>query len=540
MAATANDGVANAQGAILRLDRHLLARRDIATYLRDRQIPARDESGAETLWRFGDDQTATARIRTALEQMFSESLVEEARSHLRDTQPAFSAYKRLSQSQAVSFSLIAGASGVLALVRPEAAWIAANLVFLGLFAPSILIRLYAFSTFRTISARSAASRAAPPQNREVWPFYTILVALYRERLVLPQLTRALSALDYPSERLDIKLILEEDDEETCKALSAIPLPDHFHVLTAPACAPRTKPKALNYGLAFALGEYVAIYDAEDIPDADQLKKAARIFRTTPPEIACLQARLTVYNGSRNWLTRQFDLEYAMHFRAILPALERLGWPLPLGGTSNHFRIRALRQVGGWDPYNVTEDADLGLRLARFGYKSCVIDSDTHEESTANLRDWRRQRARWLKGFMQTLLVLTRDPVRSAKRVGPAKFAGACLFLSGSLISSFAFPLAAGVLTLRLALDSDGAGELSALLVANVTAFGLGATSTLALGLRVFAARSDKRKKGRVTTVMTAPAYRFYAVTATVLACRDFLLRPHHWRKTPHTGLTLLT
>ena len=115
------------------------------------------------------------------------------------------------------------------------------------------------------------------------------------------------------------------------------------MLVVPDGKPRTKPRALNYALQFATGDYLVIYDAEDRPDPDQLRKAAGRFRDAPREVVCLQARLTFDNASENWLSKQFAIEYASLFAGILPMLDAARLPLPLGGTSNHFRTRRAAQ-----------------------------------------------------------------------------------------------------------------------------------------------------------------------------------------------------
>ena len=196
-----------------------------------------------------------------------------------------------------------------------------------------------------------------------WPMYTILCPLYREAEVVPQFVEAMSALDYPTEKLQILFLTEEDDNTTRQAIQRLHLPPHFTIVTVPPGEPRTKPRACNYGLLQATGNYVVIYDAEDIPDPLQLKKAVLAFANQGPETACVQAKLNFYNAEQNLLTRWFTAEYSLWFDLTLPGLQKLGVPLPLGGTSNHFRTHLLRSLGAWDAFNVTEDCDLGLRMA---------------------------------------------------------------------------------------------------------------------------------------------------------------------------------
>lgn len=256
-------------------------------------------------------------------------------------------------------------------------------------------------------------RVAPEELRAIpddaLPTYTILVPLYKEANVVGGIVRALGALGYPPEKLDVKLLIEEDDAETAAACTAAQLPSYCEVVTVPQGTPRTKPRACNVGLASAKGEYLVIYDAEDRPEPDQLRKAVAAFARLPGHAACLQCKLNYYNADQNVLTRFFTLEYTVWFDLFLPGLHAVKAPIPLGGTSNHFRIEALRRLSGWDPFNVTEDCDLGIRLARQGYRTMVLDSTTWEEANSRLWNWIRQRSRWVKGYVQTHWVYTREP-----------------------------------------------------------------------------------------------------------------------------------
>jgi cellulose synthase/poly-beta-1,6-N-acetylglucosamine synthase-like glycosyltransferase len=240
-----------------------------------------------------------------------------------------------------------------------------------------------------------------------WPVYTVLVPLHREERIVAQILDSLARLDYPPEKLDVKILLEEYDLPTRTAVARVTLPPYCSLVVVPRGFPQTKPRACNWGLAQARGRYVVIYDAEDRPDPDQLRKAVTAFRNLPAEVACLQCKLNYYNADQNILTRFFTLEYTVWFDLFLPGLHALDAPIPLGGTSNHFRTDTLRALGGWDPYNVAEDCDLGVRLARIGYKTKVLDSTTWEEANSCLWNWLRQRSRWVKGYIQTHLVHTR-------------------------------------------------------------------------------------------------------------------------------------
>ncbi|MDO9457603.1 glycosyltransferase, partial [Nocardioides sp.] len=232
------------------------------------------------------------------------------------------------------------------------------------------------------------------------PVYTILVPLYKEAGIVPRLVRDINALDYPRTRLDVKLLCEEDDLETIDKIKSLALPPHFHLVVVPDSQPKTKPKACNYGLQLATGQFCVIFDAEDRPDPDQLKKALIAFRHVPANVVCVQAKLNHFNQDQNLLTSWFANEYSMHFELVLPAMGASESPIPLGGTSNHFKTHILRELGAWDPFNVTEDADLCIRLHREGYRTAMIDSTTLEEANSNVGNWIRQRSRWNKGYYQ--------------------------------------------------------------------------------------------------------------------------------------------
>ncbi|MCL4352802.1 MAG: glycosyltransferase [Firmicutes bacterium] len=286
---------------------------------------------------------------------------------------------------------------------------------------------------------STSDELASLDDRDL-PVYTILVPAREEAAVLPALTKALDELDYPKDRLDVKLLLEEDDDETIHAARSAHLPSFIDIVIVPADNPRTKPKACNYGLLRARGEYVTIFDAEDIPEPLQLKKAILAFRKHDDKLACVQAKLSYFNANQNLLTRWFTAEYASWFDLFLPSLYAAKLPIPLGGTSNHFRTDRLRELGGWDPYNVTEDADLGIRLYKAGYYASVIDSNTYEEANSEFVNWVRQRSRWIKGYIQTWLVHMRHPLKLYQSMGPRGFWGFQMSILGTPLMFLLNPL----------------------------------------------------------------------------------------------------
>jgi cellulose synthase/poly-beta-1,6-N-acetylglucosamine synthase-like glycosyltransferase len=291
--------------------------------------------------------------------------------------------------------------------------------------------------------RSIAKNLNPPlptfkKHEGKIPIYTIFVPLYKEVRKLRSIIRAIDNLDYPKSKLDVKFIIEADDKETIKALSIIDLPRYIHVIKVPFSLPRTKPKAMNYATAYIKGDYLCIYDAEDKPDSDQLLKALHAFKQLPEEYACVQARLNFYNSGENLLTRFFSMEYTLWFEYLLKGLDLYGLPITLGGTSNHFKVSVLKKIGYWDAYNVTEDADLGIRLYSKGYKVHIIDSKTLEEAPISLGNWLTQRTRWIKGFIQTIYIFLLSP-KNYQVLGFRKVLSIYVFIGFSSYSFFCMP-----------------------------------------------------------------------------------------------------
>ncbi len=370
------------------------------------------------------------------------------------------------------------------------------------------------------------------------PEYSVLVPLYREVRVLPRLLSALSSLDYPRDRLDVKIVVEEHDAPMRNALRAYAMPDWLEVIVVPDGKPRTKPRALNYALQFARGRLVTIYDAEDVPAPSQLRECVAVFAQASPRLACLQAILVPANEKKNWLIRQFEIEYATLFGKIMPALAGIGLPLALGGTSNHFRVAALRRVGGWDAFNVTEDADIGIRLAREGWSTGMIASHTFEEGCADYAGWRRQRARWLKGFLQTWLVHMRHPATIVRDIG---WAGLWI-LTASTFGVFLSALLHPMLILMTALDlmslpaAGGIGD-TALQSLHLAVFALGYGVSIALSAL---ATKNERLKTYWLCVIGMPFYWLLMWPAAVQALWEFVVAPHHWNKTEHGRSRLVT
>lgn len=367
------------------------------------------------------------------------------------------------------------------------------------------------------------------------PTYTILVPLYKEARVLPNIARAVSELQYPKHLLDVKFLLEADDVETIEAARAARLPNFIQLLIVPDSQPRTKPKACNYGFWQARGDFVVIFDAEDAPDPDQLLKALEVFRSSDDTVACVQAKLSYYNQSQNILTRWFTSEYAMWFDQLLPALFARDLPIPLGGTSNHFRVSVLKDIGAWDPFNVTEDADLGIRLARLGYRTVVMDSTTWEEANSDFVNWIRQRSRWVKGYVQTWIVHMRRPYRLTKELGVGGTLAFQAIIAGTPFTFLINPFLWGLTTIWFLL---GAPFAKALFPAWVyyTAFlnlVLGNFAFMYTNVTGLARRQDWDLSKYATL---NPIYWTFMSIAGWKGFLQLFTRPSYWEKTVH-GLT---
>jgi cellulose synthase/poly-beta-1,6-N-acetylglucosamine synthase-like glycosyltransferase len=466
----------------------------------------------------------------AVETQYRDRLTHDAIHGLAEAEPALSANRTITAAQARIFAA-AGLSAFLSIVLwPQMTLAILAACLAGAYFSNILFRmtlvwLGASELFEAPPAPIQACDAA-------MPLYTVLVPLYHEANVLPSLVASLCALDYPREKLDIKLVVEADDALTRRALRKLDLESCFHVVLVPPSSPRTKPKACNYALRFARGEFIVIFDAEDRPEPDQLKKAVARFRSGPENVSCLQARLNFYNRDENWLTRLFALDYALWFDFLLPGLDALRVPMPLGGTSNHFRTSVLRAIHGWDSFNVTEDADLGVRLARLGHRATTLDSTTYEEATSRLGDWMKQRSRWLKGYMQTWLVHMRSPPALWRHAGARGFFAFQLFIGGTFVSSLANPLMWAVFLASyltgFAIFSGAFGEI----LARVTLFSLIAGNALF----VYLAMLGPYRRGWFKLApygLTAPLYWFLISAAAWRALWQLLRHPFHWEKTRH-------
>lgn len=375
----------------------------------------------------------------------------------------------------------------------------------------------------------AEARATPDEEL---PMYSVLLPAYREPDIIDQLSLGVGSIDYPRDRLDVQLLLEADDSTTIAAAESSEIASFARIVLVPAAEPRTKPKACNYGLQGATGTFVTIYDAEDRPDPLQLRRAVVAFSRAGSDVACLQARLAYHNASQNLLTRWFAIEYDVWFGYLLPGLAATGAPLPLGGTSNHIRADVLRQVRGWDPFNVTEDADLGIRLARYGYRSAVLDSETYEEANSDVVNWARQRSRWNKGYLQSALIHLRHPARLYRELGLAGTLAFLLIVLGTPMLSLLNPVA-WLMTLYWWMGNPsfiGAifpGWLTYFSLVNLMVGNFATVYVDMLALR------DLKRPGLITACLVLPLYWILMAVGTAKAFVQLITAPSYWEKTMH-------
>lgn len=450
--------------------------------------------------------------------------IDEAIHGLADRAPLCSARHRLSPAQAIWMAGCVAVCGVVVMVWTQAAITAVSIGLACAFAALIVIRI-ASASLAAASTPSELRPAPPPAPlADSEPIYTVLCPLYREPTVVAQLLGALGRLDYPPAKLDVKIITEADDPETRRALHLAGLPNWAEIVITPVHGPRTKPKALNFALARARGEFVCVYDAEDDPDPAQLREALQAFEAGGARLGCVQAPLTIDNGVQSWIAGQFAAEYAIQFGQSLPFYAHAGVPFAIGGTSNHFRLAALREVGGWDPYNVTEDADLGFRMARFGWAMATITPPTIESAPTTLAAWVRQRTRWIKGHLQTWLVLMRDPVEVVRGVGLYGFLAIQAQLGGGILSSFAH----GPLVVFL-----GLAAVSPDFEVSPAAWALASAGYASSAYGAFVSAVTARNPALLRAAMTMPLYWPLASIAALCALIELIRAPHYWAKTDH-------
>jgi len=367
------------------------------------------------------------------------------------------------------------------------------------------------------------------------PIYTIHLPVFKESEVIQKLVWNLNNLDYPIEKLDAKLLIESDDDMTYNAIKNMVFPTNFEPIIIPYAQPKTKPKACNYGLYFSKGKYLTIYDAEDIPDSDQLKQTNRLFEKLPDEYIAIQCALNYFNKSENFLTKMFTLEYSYWFDYMLPGLDSLRIPIPLGGTSNHFKFDKLMELGGWDGFNVTEDADLGLRCYAKDYKITVLDSTTYEEANNDFFNWIRQRSRWIKGYMQTYLVHMRNPIKLYKSIGARGFFGFQFFIGGTVFTFLTYPILLLFLLIYVTFKSEWIELLFPdwLVIISLVNFTLGNLIMIYTNMIAIFKRSSY---SLMLYAIANPVYWLMHSISAYKGLHQLITKPFYWEKTNH-GLT---
>ncbi len=482
--------------------------------------------------------TSPYDIQDALFHHFSQQDDALAREHLWKHEPLSSAKELFFSWNIRHWWLPAMLLSASFFITPAYSFIAlfitANLFYI----LTLGIKWGLFLHGATAYRRHAKKQGITELKNSELPVYTLLVPLYKETQVLAKLTHALQSLDYPKAKLDIKLIVEADDTCTIEAIKALRCKRIFEIIRVPYSLPRTKPKACNYALNFARGDYVTIYDAEDIPEPLQLKKALWTFEQADEDTVCVQARLNYFNRNENWLTKLFALEYAGLFDFLLWGVEKLNIPIPLGGTSNHFKMNALRSLYAWDPYNVTEDADLGIRIAKRGWKVTVMDSLTLEEAPITLNEWIRQRSRWIKGHMQTYFVHMRKPLKLWKQLGTIGFFGFQFFLGAPCLIFIISPIMwllwiASLIGISPSILSILPPEFSWIIPLSVSIFIAGLIMQIGFALWIIATH---RWFDLWLSTLLYPFYWLLHSLASFRAVWQLFKRPHYWEKTTH-GVT---
>lgn len=481
--------------------------------------------------------TSPFDINNAINELFQDSNNKDARDKLWSIDPKYSAKNLFKGIQSKIFLL--GIVGLITsfILFPKTALPALFLITSIFYAATLALKTVLFLIGIIRNKRTdEASHILDLADKEL-PVYTILIPLYQEEKVLKKLTDSIKALDYPKSKLDVKLIVESDDNTTIEAIKALKCERIFEMVKVPYSLPRTKPKACNYALKFARGKFITIYDAEDMPDPLQLKKALYVFYNESPEIACVQSKLNYFNRGENWLSKLFSIEYSNLFDFLLPGLEAMKLPIPLGGTSNHFRTQTLNELYAWDPYNVTEDADLGIRIAQKGWKCKIIESTTMEECPISISAWIRQRSRWIKGHMQTYFVHMRQPFELYKKVGIMGFMGVQFFLGAPALIFLISPIMWSVWALFVSGTVTIPNEMP-IWFDDIINF---STGVLICGifLQIFYATVSIKSnnwKGMLLSAFLFPFYWILHSAASFKSLWQLITRPYYWEKTNH-GVT---
>jgi cellulose synthase/poly-beta-1,6-N-acetylglucosamine synthase-like glycosyltransferase len=476
---------------------------------------------------------SAATVRKAVWEAGAVDRVKRVTYELEQDRSDASARRVMSGPQGFALGMAVYLPATGFMLWPVAAFTFLHVFLTLFFSGGILLR---FCALMASAFKGNQTRTQILSSDRKLPIYTVLIALHDEAAMIPAIVSRMSALNWPKSLLDIKYVCEVDDHATISALLAQKLGPECEIIRTPDFGPRTKPKALQYALQGARGSLVVVYDAEDKPAPGQLLESWAAFRDGEPQLGCLQAPLAIANLQTNWITRLFALEYSGLFRVLIPFLARIRMPVPLGGSSNHFRRSALEATGGWDPYNVTEDADLGLRLYAHGYYTGTLKCATIETAPSTLKVWRSQRTRWLKGWTQTWLVAMRRPSHTVRALGLRGFTVFQLLIAGMLISALVHPLVYLFIGFTLAWLASGSGSsLSplhhALMWIDLVNIGGSYLTFIVMGWRGFSAHERNKLNG--SWVLLTPFYWLLMSVAGWRALGQLASNAHLWEKTPH-------
>ncbi len=533
-----------------KIDRDLVRQWPAERYLLENWVPVRDQSNGSVLVATAREPDAAKSatiasvlespvefvaatswdIRSAVKRSFKAETPADGTTDRWRTNPSLSARVVVSNGQAVGGILFGLALFTLAVVSPSAMGAAVvATASVGLLAATTFVLVMAIRGER----RDAAADASATETRDdLLPYYTVLVPVFRQAAAVPQMIATLSRLDYPAERLEVLILVEEEDSATRDAILTASPPPSFRIVTVPGGAPETRPRACNVGLFVARGEFLVVYGADHVPAPDQLRKAVAAFAHGGVDLACVQASIRYSNAHENVLTRMVALERSSWADRVLPALGRSRFAVPAGGTSEHFRTAALIELGGWDPYNVSEDVDLGVRMSAMGYRLAPVESITEEQAAATVPAFIRQRSRWTKGYLQTALVHSRKPLALINQVGFARFAGTAMLVAVTpaavltvipfyLLALTALVLPAGVIETVLPAWA---------LTGGIAAFAVGMTEMVVVSAFGPVRRGDF---AAAALALLTPIHWILHSVAAYKGLGQLFTRPHYWEKTDH-------
>ncbi len=468
------------------------------------------------------------------EELYRETLLDTSIHGPPSRKPEESALIVFSKEQIAFIAGFLCTFGLWLYIDPKSVILAVMLAAQFFFLIPILFKLGLAIYSRYKHPAIDVTTPGKPFNEHDLPVYSILIPAYREKEVIGDLIKSVKRLDYPENKLDIILLLEENDKETLQAAKAEKPPANWRFLTCPKSIPQTKSKALNYGLNFVRGEYLAVYDAEDMPDPDQLKKAVAAFQTHPGDYICFRAAVNYFNKNENFLTKMLTLENCGWFARLVPGLFRSGVPVPPGATSSHYDVKKLKNIGAWDSFNVTGDADLGIRAAESGYKIGVIDTTTYEEANPKLNNWIRQQSRWVKGYMQTFLVHNRQPLKSIKAMGPARWLSYNLLTGGTPIIFLLDPVMWLLMGLAIYLNNTDVLSIPPVLF-YLMGFDLMAANVIVIATAMLGVVRGKNNH-LIPMALLSPVYLLLQSLAAYKGLWQLMMKPFYWEKTIH-GLT---